>query len=207
MTSPFASPSFGLVGGNACLDLANTVGGLRGASTKEYLGCYDDLLAWTWQTGLLPENQVRRLQQTARSHPVKATRALERAKELRESIYAIFSPVAAGQKAPQAALDILNTALAEAMSRARIVAGKDGFAWQLPDDDSAMDLPLWAVAREAAELLTSNRLPLVRECAGDACGWLFLDTTRNHSRQWCNMGGCGNRAKVRRHRARLAHGD
>ena len=31
------------------------------------------------------------------------------------------------------------------------------------------------------------------------CFWLFLDTTRNRSRQWCSMTSCGNREKARRH--------
>jgi predicted RNA-binding Zn ribbon-like protein len=39
----------------------------------------------------------------------------------------------------------------------------------------------------------------VRECSGDTCGWLFVDTSRNHSRRWCDMEDCGNRAKARRH--------
>ncbi|MQA78800.1 MAG: hypothetical protein GEV10_10045 [Streptosporangiales bacterium] len=30
---------------------------------------------------------------------------------------------------------------------------------------------------------------------------LFLDFSRNHSRRWCSMNGCGARAKMRRYRA------
>ena len=47
-------------------------------------------------------------------------------------------------------------------------------------------------------LLTSPELDLVRSCANDACGWLFIDTSRKHNRKWCEMGVCGNRAKARR---------
>ncbi|MGW5559426.1 CGNR zinc finger domain-containing protein [Micromonospora sp. NPDC003944] len=32
---------------------------------------------------------------------------------------------------------------------------------------------------------------------GEGCGWLFLDSTRNHSRRWCDPLDCGNRARVR----------
>jgi hypothetical protein len=31
---------------------------------------------------------------------------------------------------------------------------------------------------------------------------LYLDTTRSGTRRWCSMRRCGNRAKVRAHRAR-----
>jgi predicted RNA-binding Zn ribbon-like protein len=33
---------------------------------------------------------------------------------------------------------------------------------------------------------------------------LFLDTTKNHTRRWCNMKICGNRAKARRFQERRA---
>jgi predicted RNA-binding Zn ribbon-like protein len=60
---------------------------------------------------------------------------------------------------------------------------------------------LWPVARSAADLLTSaEELARVGQCADDrGCGWLFFDTSRNHSRRWCAMKDCGNRAKARRH--------
>ena len=44
-----------------------------------------------------------------------------------------------------------------------------------------------------------RELPLLHECAGEDCGWLFLDTSKNHSRRWCDMKSCGNRAKVGKH--------
>jgi len=39
----------------------------------------------------------------------------------------------------------------------------------------------------------------VRVCASDTCGWLFLDTSKNHTRRWCDMKSCGNRAKARKY--------
>jgi predicted RNA-binding Zn ribbon-like protein len=47
-----------------------------------------------------------------------------------------------------------------------------------------------------ADLLAHDH-PELRRCHGDGCGWLFLDTTRNHSRRWCDPADCGNRARVR----------
>jgi predicted RNA-binding Zn ribbon-like protein len=45
----------------------------------------------------------------------------------------------------------------------------------------------------------------VRECADPDCPVIYLDTSRNRSRRWCSMEGCGARAKAstyyRRHRA------
>jgi predicted RNA-binding Zn ribbon-like protein len=33
-----------------------------------------------------------------------------------------------------------------------------------------------------------------------------MDTSKNKSRRWCDMGDCGNRAKARRHYQKLATG-
>jgi predicted RNA-binding Zn ribbon-like protein len=41
-----------------------------------------------------------------------------------------------------------------------------------------------------------------RVCANDGCRWVFEDTSRGGRRRWCDMSSCGNRAKVRRYRAR-----
>ena len=61
---------------------------------------------------------------------------------------------------------------------------------------------LAAVIKSAIELLTSPDLDRLRICAADTCAWLFLDTTKNRTRRWCDMKVCGNREKMRRFRAR-----
>ena len=77
------------------------------------------------------------------------------------------------------------------------------YTWEWAKYDQDLDRPLWPVARTAADLLTSGRLDRVRECPGaDGCGWLFYDTSKNGSRRWCSMEGCGNVAKARRLYAR-----
>ena len=53
----------------------------------------------------------------------------------------------------------------------------------------------------AVDLLTSPDVERVRTCAAAACAWLFLDTTKNRARCWCDMKTCGNREKVRRFRS------
>jgi predicted RNA-binding Zn ribbon-like protein len=58
---------------------------------------------------------------------------------------------------------------------------------------------LFAVLGSAAELLASDRVGRIRECASADCTWLFVDESRNRSRRWCDMSACGNRMKARRH--------
>lgn len=60
------------------------------------------------------------------------------------------------------------------------------------------------VARDAVDLLTSADAGRIKSCAADDCDLVFLDTSRPGQRRWCAMARCGNRAKVRAYRRRLA---
>lgn len=51
----------------------------------------------------------------------------------------------------------------------------------------------------ALQFLSSEDARLVKACADQECGWLFLDRSRHHSRRWCSSNDCGNRNRVRRH--------
>jgi predicted RNA-binding Zn ribbon-like protein len=42
----------------------------------------------------------------------------------------------------------------------------------------------------------------IRRCSGTNCALIFVDTSRPDARQWCSMGRCGNRVKVRAFRNR-----
>jgi predicted RNA-binding Zn ribbon-like protein len=59
-------------------------------------------------------------------------------------------------------------------------------------------LPGWLAADELLEILTI-RPGRIRQCAHPRCVLWFLDTSRNGSRRWCSMAGCGNRAKALEH--------
>lgn len=61
---------------------------------------------------------------------------------------------------------------------------------------------LSTLAREAVTLLDEPRRERVRECAADDCTIVFYDESRSNNRRWCSMQRCGNRAKVRKHRAK-----
>jgi predicted RNA-binding Zn ribbon-like protein len=90
----------------------------------------------------------------------------------------------------------------EAATHSRLVHANRSFSWEWIVPDNHLDSVLWAVARSAAELLTSDDLGRVRVCASETCAWLFLDKTKNHRRRWCDMRTCGNRDKARRYYAR-----
>lgn len=207
MSRPGASspPKFEMLGGSPSLDFSNTVSGRREGKHFDFLHSYDDLLAWAVQAKLVTKPRARELVAAARRNPARIADIFRRSIKLREAVYTIFSSVAAGKRVPASALKILNNELIEAMRNARVVPkSARGFDWQLPHEVCGLFYPLQAVARDAAELLTSRLSKEVRECANTTCGWLFLDETRNHSRLWCDMRACGNRVKQARYRTKLA---
>lgn len=55
-----------------------------------------------------------------------------------------------------------------------------------------------------AEAMADGSWSRLKACRADDCKWAFVDDTRNHSRQWCDMSVCGNREKARRYRSRHA---
>lgn len=63
---------------------------------------------------------------------------------------------------------------------------------------------LGAAEAEAINLIGGSATDRLRECAASDCYLLFFDTSRPGNRRWCSMQRCGNRHKVRKHRARNA---
>ncbi len=193
---------FELSGGRLCLDFANTVSWRGSARPIERLGHYRDLVAWSRRAGLVHDGEAARLVRAAARRPAAAARVLRQALRLREATYRIFSATAGGRRPARADLAVLNAALARALRRLRIAPLAGAFDWRWEADGAALDRMLWPVAWSAAGLLRAEARQAVRACAAPDCGWLFLDTTRNRSRRWCDMRICGNRAKARRHYAR-----
>jgi predicted RNA-binding Zn ribbon-like protein len=202
VTSPAARTAdytFDLSGGRLCLDFTNTVGD-RGAEPVEHLGLYGDFVAWAEQAGATTARAARGLRRAAAARPALARQVLADAIRLREAIYRVFAAVASGRAPRPPDLAIVNAAVPAAFEHSRLVPSPGGFT--LAADVSADDLaaPLTPVVRSAVDLLTSPEVERVRTCAAATCAWLFLDTTKNRARRWCDMKVCGNREKVRRFR-------
>ena len=128
---------------------------------------------------------------------------LDQAKTLRETIYRIFSAIAHGKRADPDDVRILNSYLGRAMAKIEVQMTDDGYGLGWCTEELT-DKMLYPVVKSAADLLTSEYLPRVRECANEneGCGSMFLDYSKSHSRRWCSMKSCGNKAKSRTYYAR-----
>jgi predicted RNA-binding Zn ribbon-like protein len=123
------------------------------------------------------------------------------ARRFQRALRRIFRAGTTGGGAGERDLAPLNRVLRRAGACRGLRPTVAGYGWgwvRQPSDDVDR---LWPVAWSAAQILASSDLGRLKVC--DGCGRFFLDLTRNHSRRWCDMQLCGNRAKVKRHRSRV----
>jgi predicted RNA-binding Zn ribbon-like protein len=192
-----ASPRAGslpLVGGALALDFCNTTTGRGTDKFVEHLFDYEDLLRWSVHAALVSPADVTRLAETP-AHA--AAKAFARAMATRALLNGIFDRLAAGRPADSEALAELASRYAESWRGAVLAPGRTEFHWHL-ETTGRPDALLDAIVQSAVDVLTRADLSRLRQCPGVACGWVFLDETKNANRVWCEMAVCGTRAKLRK---------
>lgn len=176
--------------GALCLDFAHT-GGEGEYAIYETLHHPADLAQWLAQPPLA----------AAVTTPVTA-RELAAAKTLRQAIWDVAHDCAAGRRPAATTVAVINRAAA---APALVPALADDGAtaeWASPVRATQA---LSTMAREMIDLLSGPLAGRVRECAGDNCPLVFVDSSRPGARRWCAMERCGNRHKLRALRARRAN--
>lgn len=177
--------------GRVCLDLLATT------HPEERLGSVEVLRVWITGSGLVPPG-------TALAHAEASW--LPDFRELR----ALLAPLMRGRPAPGVPSYDLALARVNELARAappapRAVPGADGALVRRLDGPPGRAALLAAVARDAVDLLTDPAARAsLRQCEGDNCPIVYLDTSRGRRRRWCSSEICGNRERVARHRRRAA---
>lgn len=190
---------FDLSGGHLALDFANTVSRRDyPAKRNDHLRHYDDLVSFAQQSGLLTASAATGLRREAEANAAGAAQALRGAIVLREAVYRGFQHTADGKAITPQDLELIERYNLTALRHRRLERVHGGYAWKW-EAEGDLNRILWPIAHSAAELIVSDDLQKVRECEASDCAWLFLDTSRNRSRRWCDMSVCGNREKARRH--------
>jgi predicted RNA-binding Zn ribbon-like protein len=168
-----------LTGGHIALDLTNTVS-WRDVPDRRFdrLDRPGFLAHWLRLTGLgEPAGDLATV--------------LPAVRELRELVHALLT----AQEPARTDLARFGRLLARAHTRATASTLPLRWAVLVTHVDDVVP----ALVLRSDELLRSADVTRVRGCAGPGCGWLFVDTTRNHSRRWCRTDDCGNRERARRH--------
>ena len=197
MDEPRESESHRLIGGELCLDFANTLNGHARQDPHEYLFDYRDMLLWGRHAAVLSAEEFGELLGEATRHPGQAQAVFRQGLELRETIYRIFTALAGGSKVDESDLQHLGATWQAGQAHLHLVYSSGGFSLSW-DDEPCLERLARLVAASAIHLLTSPQMHPVRICSGERCDWLFIDTSRNHLRRWCSMDECGNRAKMQR---------
>jgi predicted RNA-binding Zn ribbon-like protein len=212
------SAGFALNGGHPALDLVNTLDNrFREEGPVELLGNYADLLRFARHAKLLGVGHAALLAGAAKNGPANrggATQAVESARELREATATALYAAVDGRAPPAAAICTLERYFLGASRRrqlrwhqsAKRSRTPSGASWVWRRSETELALPVWMLAQAASELMSSPLLGRLRACGSETCRWLFLDTSKNHTRRWCDMKTCGNRMKARRFHARRQGG-
>jgi predicted RNA-binding Zn ribbon-like protein len=199
-TEMLKSDRWDLDAGHRALDFANTMDWHLSDHPKDRLRAYEDFTDWAREGRVISPAQKRALDAEALAHPARAQKALAAARQLRDTLQRLFDAEALEKPANPSAQELLKAAVAKAVTNASLDRSAGGINFTWSDVSRDLEYPLGAVAWMAMELLSSDARKMIGRCADDrGCGFLFLDTSKNHSRRWCSMESCGNRAKARRH--------
>jgi predicted RNA-binding Zn ribbon-like protein len=171
-----------LLGEPPALDLLNTEW-VHDGQPVDYLGLPGGLKAWLADAG----------------YPDPPTEPAGQALlETRAAIRRVLAPDAT--KADRRKLDaVLDRA------RIRLHLADDGHVDRLIEVGAASWRPAVLAAHNLLELLEGGA-DRIRQCDHPHCVLWFFDTSRNGTRRWCSMAGCGNRAKAQRHYDRTRTG-
>jgi predicted RNA-binding Zn ribbon-like protein len=162
-------------GGVLALDLANTVVWKDDALKRlDRLQSLSDIEAFASAAAQFSDCKTKVTKfSTPKTKPEK-----QRLTSLRNAVDDWLRPIALGRDSGKAASRLLKA------------------AWQATQHAAPDDLE-YACALSAIQFFQPQKQAHVKVCP--ACRWLFLDSSKNKSRRWCDMKVCGNRAKARAH--------
>ena len=190
---------FKWIGGALCLDFNNTVDWHHlEPAENDLLVDLERVAAWGKEAGVLSPGDQRRLVSAGKAESVDGERAMASVRAARRTVHGIFYALARGDKPELESLRDLNRFLARSPAQVVAAGGARRFRWSWPPEPNAATPVVWPALWSASQLLTASQLIQLKTCANETCGWLFVDVSRKHNRRWCEMGVCGNRAKVRR---------
>jgi predicted RNA-binding Zn ribbon-like protein len=171
--------------GSFALDFAYS-GTIGGDSERDGFHAPDDLTTWLRERFPVAVGVAR-------------SRDLFDAVALRDAIWRMAVATAHGESSRPADIDLVNLYAATPDIPPALVGGSR----QAGRSVQTVGQALSTIARDAVDLFDPANTGRIRECNG-GCAMIYLDTSRAATRRWCSMQRCGNRAKVRAHRARKA---
>ncbi len=206
-----ARPAPFFLADDRALDFLNSIASPWGKEI-EWIGEGYDYLDWLEHSSLIPSWVLTLFRKEATREELDAVAA--QARELREWFR--------GFVGNHASRPLQSTALDELTTLNQLLAGDNNYrqieADNLPQPDNDISITalrwrqerrwlsrndlLLPIAEAMGDMVCRVDFELVKKCEGSACTLWFHDVSLNHTRRWCSMAVCGNRAKAAAHRAR-----
>jgi predicted RNA-binding Zn ribbon-like protein len=159
----------------------------RGTTDDEKLLRPGDLADWARQSGI---TTVR---------PAVSSAQLRLAIEIREAAYGMLEARIDGSAPDREDRALINAAASHPPPLPELDATGT------LSREGGIDAVLALLARDCLELLAGPDRTLLRRCDDPKCTRLFVDRSRGRRRRWCDMKGCGDRAKAAAYRRRHRH--
>ena len=194
MKETLAVEKFLKVSNNLSLDFINTRIAENG-SPKDLLENFTDLAAWAVAVDLLDKSKAERLIDEWKDSS-EIAEAFVRAMDFREILREMFSNLSRGKTVSKRAIAAINAEIQNQSGSIEIKKTENGFEKSFRADFREPRQMLAPVAESAADLLCYGVPAHIKKCENPECVLYFYDATKNHSRRWCSMAMCGNRAKA-----------
>lgn len=194
MKEVFETGKFLRVGNNLSVDFVNTRIAQNGAPL-DLIEDFHDLTAWTIAADLLEKSQAEKLFNDWKNRS-EAKETFERAMNFREILLEMLANLANGKPIKTKTIAAINREIQNQSGALEIRKSGEGFEKIFRADFREPRQILAPVASGAADLLVYANPSHIRKCENETCVLYFYDTTKNHSRRWCSMKACGNRAKA-----------
>jgi predicted RNA-binding Zn ribbon-like protein len=191
--------TFEWFGGHPALDFVNTLDERLSDAPIDRLKSYDALVSFVFQAKLVDEQTARDL--WISSQTAEASNVLESTMQFRESLFSTFYSIHTKSVVQPEILEVLTCFIHDSATKRKLTMHESIVTeeWVHP---LSVERPLLELIQSAQGLLLSPLHVLIKQCAAEDCGTMFVDDSHARSRRWCSMAGCGNRFKVRESRAR-----
>ena len=181
-------------GNDRCLDFLNTEM-FEGDQRIELLEDYSDVVDWLKVSGLIDSEMANEILFDKRTNRQKVIKDI---KSFRSTLKNVIKDLTLGKPPGEPSIKAINQILKTNKVYSQI-HNHNGDIELVTIPTSPNYDPLVLIAKTAVELLTQKDLALIKNCGDPVCTLLFYDESKNHTRRWCSMNRCGNRAKAAIH--------
>ena len=190
------------IGGRLWLDFVNTDDARLGVRV-DTIASFEQFVSWLASAHVIDAERAAALLRRAAEQPSGATAALVETRRVRAALRALVER-GRGETAEhvrEAALAEINRVLGRSVGTRRVESRSDGGYVRsfVPVGDVFGGLVI-PVVESAVDSLVNDELSRIHRCADRRCPRHLIDLTRSHTRRWCDMRTCGNRAKAQRSR-------